>query len=203
MKFHRDSAVGSDQQDDAGFLELVKLFCDCRGAERGDLIIAKLTGVADGGFDVLDDIVRHVELPGRIVERLGIFDQRFVVQETLDRRTPEERAEVHLGGPLCDRLQDVIGITGRGGKAGVFKIIHPGRETAADFLGAMGVRDDREFVRVRFVNDRFHLFHRHLVLVDQLDDVDSGVGELFHLGASVRGTFHAPAKASVPGYGSC
>ena len=38
---------------------------------------------------------------------------------------------------------------------------------------------------MRFVDHGSDFFHRHLVLVDQLDDVDAGIGELANLGARV------------------
>ncbi len=47
---------------------------------------------------------------------------------------------------------------------------------------------------VSFVNNRQHLIHRHLILIDQLDDVDSGFSERAHFGAGVFRTFDAPAK---------
>ena len=53
-------------------------------------------------------------------------------------------------------LEDVIRITGRGRQAGVLEAIGARREPAADFLGPMSVRDDRQLVLVRFVHDRLH-----------------------------------------------
>ena len=68
----------------------------------------------------------------------------------------------------------------------------------------MRVRDDRQAVLVRLVHDRAHLVHRHLILIDQLDDVDAGVGEPAHLGAGVVACPLTPQRNySVPGYGSC
>ena len=85
------------------------------------------------------------------------------------------------------------GILRRRRQAGVLEIIDADGESAADLLGPMRVRDDRQFARVRFVDDRFRFLQRHLVLVDQLDDVDAGVGESSHLGARIVRAFHAPA----------
>ena len=65
----------------------------------------------------------------------------------------------------------------------------------------MRMRHDRKFVRVRFIHNRLHFFHRHLILIDQLDDVDSGVGELFDLGLAVGWAFDAPAEKLGAGIG--
>src|SRR5437762_11448430 len=99
--------------------------------------------MTNGRLDVLDDVVRHVELPGGIIERLGIFDQRFVIKESFDRRAPEEWAETHLGGPFRDSGSDVGRKLRRRGQAGVFKIIHSDGKSATNFIRAMRMRDDR------------------------------------------------------------
>ena len=39
-----------------------------------------------------------------------------------------------------------------------------------------------------------HFFHRHLVLIDQLDHVDAGFGELRTFARRVVGAFHSPAN---------
>ena len=57
----------------------------------------------------------------------------------------------------------------------------------------MGVRHHRQFVGVRFVDHRSRFFQGHLVLVDQLDDVHSRVGELFDLGLCIGRAFDSPA----------
>ena len=80
-----------------------------------------------------------------------------------------------------------------GRQAGVFEIIHADSESATNLIRPMRVRDDRKFVRVRFINDRFRFLQRHLILVDHLDDVDAGVGDFLHLGARIGRAFHAPA----------
>ena len=46
---------------------------------------------------------------------------------------------------------------------------------------------------LRGLDDGLHLVVRHLVLVDQLDEVDAGVDQLLHLGARVVGAVDAPA----------
>ena len=92
------------------------------------------------------------------------------------------------------RLQDVVRITGRCGETGVLKAIDTRCEPAPDFFRAMRVRNDRQFVRVGFVHDRLHFFHRHLVLIDKLDDVHSGVRKLFHLRLAIGCAFYTPPE---------
>ena len=100
----------------------------------------------------------------------------------------------HLRRALANRLDDVVGILRRGREAGVLEVVDAGREAAADLLGPMRVRDDRQVALVRLVDDGLHFVQRHLILIDQLDDVDAGVGELLHLGARVGDAVHAPAE---------
>ena len=76
----------------------------------------------------------------------------------------------------------------------MLETIHARSQAATDFLGTMGMCYDGKFVRMRFVHHRFHFFHRHLILIDELDDVDSGVGELFDLGFAVGRTLDAPTE---------
>ena len=85
--------------------------------------------------------------------------------------------------PLCAagcgvtaRVMDGDAEVFRGGQPGVLEVVHAGSEAAPDFLRAMGVRDHGQFVRVRFIDDRFHFFGGHFVLVDQLDAIHSGFG---------------------------
>ena len=96
------------------------------------------------------------------------------------------------------RCQDVVGITGGGRQARVLEAINPGREAATDFVGAMRVRYHRKFVGMRFVHHRLHFLHRHLILIDKLDDVDAGVVKLFDLRFAISRPFHAPAKPFCP-----
>src|SRR5207248_6029967 len=80
------------------------------------------------------------------------------------------------------------------GQSGVLETIHARSQAATDFLGTMGMCYDGKFVRMRFVHHRFHFFHRHLILIDELDDVDSGVGELFDLSLAIGWALDAPTK---------
>jgi hypothetical protein len=63
-------------------------------------------------------------------------------------------------------FQDVVGITGRCSQAGMLKAIDTDSESTPNLFRAMCVRDDRKFVRMRFIDDGLHFVHRHLVLVD-------------------------------------
>ncbi len=143
--------------------------------------------------DVRHDGVGQPFVPRRVVERFRVVAQVLVIQQAFDRRRPIERPQVHLRRAFPDGGDDVVGIRRRGREARVLEAIHAGQEPAADLLGPVRVRDDRLAARVRFVHDGAHFVHRHLVLVDQLDDVDSGVGDLLHLGASIVRSFDAPA----------
>ena len=75
----------------------------------------------------------------------------------------------------------------------MFETIDANSQSATNFIRPMRVRDDRKFVRVRFINDRFCFFQRHLILVDHLDDVDAGIRDFFDLGARIGRAFHTPA----------
>jgi len=76
----------------------------------------------------------------------------------------------------------------------VCQAINAPLQPAADFFGTMRVGHYRELVFVSFIYDRFDFSHRHLILIDQLDQIDSGFGEHPHFGARHRRRFHAPAN---------
>ena len=86
------------------------------------------------------------------------------------------------------------GVLGRAGEARVLEAIHAGRKPAADLLGPMGVRHDGQAALVRLPHHGGELVQRHLILVDQLDDVDPGVGESLDFRSGVVGAGHAPAE---------
>ena len=65
----------------------------------------------------------------------------------------------------------------------------------------MCVRHHRKFVRVRFIHHRLYLLHRHLVLIDELDDVDAGIGKLLDLCLAIGRTLHAPPEKLGAGIG--
>ena len=86
------------------------------------------------------------------------------------------------------------GYSGARGEAGVLEAVHAGREPAANLFRAMRVRDHRQTALVRLVDHGAHFVERHLILIDQLDDVDAGVGEPAHLRAGVVAPVDAPAE---------
>ena len=94
----------------------------------------------------------------------------------------------------CSIVHDVRRILGRRRHARVLEVVDAGDETAPNLFRAVRVRDDGKPALVRFVDDGAHFVHRHLVLVDQLDDVHAGVRELPHFRARVVGAVHAPAE---------
>src|ERR1700730_8069927 len=102
MKFHRDTAIGSDEQGDAAFLQLLEFFAHRQAASRRELKITELAGMPNRTLDVFDDVFRNVELPCRIVELLGILNQFLIIQEALDRWAPKQRPNIHLCGALGD-----------------------------------------------------------------------------------------------------
>ena len=137
---------------------------------------------------------RESFVPRRLVQGFGIVAQGLVVEQAFDRRGPEERAEAHLRRPLADRVDDILRIFGRAREAGVFEAVHAGRQPAANLFRAMGMRNDRQAALVRLPHHRGQFVERHLIVVDELDDVDARVGEPADLGAGVVAARHAPAK---------
>ena len=94
------------------------------------------------------------------------------------------------------------GYSGAARQPGVFETVHACGEAATDLFRAMRVRDHGKITLVRFVDDGAHLLHRHLVLIDQLDDVHAAVGELCTF-ARASATPFTPQRNPLPGYGSC
>ena len=124
-----------------------------------------------------------------IVEPLGKLVRRVLgEEEALDRGAPRERVV-----PLADAGQDVLGVARFRAEAGVLEAVDAVFQADADLVLAVRVRDDGLAALVRRLDDRADLVLRHLVLVDQLDDVDAGVDDLLHLGARVRRAVDAPA----------
>ena len=87
---------------------------------------------------------------------------------------------------------DFRGILRRRGESGVFETIDTRLQSATNLFRTMRVSDDRKFSFVRFVDDRLHFLHRHLILIDQLDHVDSRFGQRAHLGTRIFDALHAP-----------
>ena len=65
-------------------------------------------------------------------------------------------------------------------------------EPAADFLGPMCVGDDRLAAAMCFLGDGAHFVQRHLVLIDEFDDVDFRIREFRNLSARLVWALHAP-----------
>ena len=126
VEVHRDAAVGPDQLDDAGLAQLLELVRQRRPPRRGELEVRQPVGVLERLLDVGDDGGRQPVLPRGIVERFRVVAQVLVVQQAFDRRRPEQRSEAHLRGPLADHRDDVVGIRGRRGEAGVLEAVHAG-----------------------------------------------------------------------------
>jgi hypothetical protein len=97
------------------------------------------------------------------------------------------------------RFQNVVRITRRCRETGVLEAIHADGQSTPNLFRAVRMRDDWKFARVRFVDDCFYFFHRHLVLIDQLDDVDSGVGSCFTFALPSAAPLTPQRKYSVPG----
>ena len=100
-------------------------------------------------------------------------------------------------------VDDVVGVLGRRREPRVLEAVDAGRSAAPDLFGTMRVRDDRQPRLCASSTTALHLVDRHLILIDQLDDVDAGLGELAHFRARVVGPFTPQRNDSVPGYGSC
>src|SRR5262245_36836071 len=54
--------------------------------------------------------------------------------------------------------------------------------------------DDGQFEFVGLVNNRFDFFRRHLILVDQFDNIHAGISQRAYFRTRVSSTFHAPTK---------
>src|ERR1700730_4001676 len=107
MKFHRDTAIGSDEQGDAAFLQLLEFLAYRQAASRRELKITELAGMPNRTLDIFDDVFRDIELPCRIVELLGILDQFLIIEEPLDCWAPKQRSNTHFCGALSDHRTDV------------------------------------------------------------------------------------------------
>ena len=135
---------------------------------------------------------------------LRVGDHLVVLPQALDRRRPVQRTATNPAGcsPLVEEFHDVIRVTGCRRQPGVFEIVDADLEAASDFVGTVRVRHHRQPVLVRFVDDGLCFLVGHLVLVDQLDDVDAGIGQPLDLGTGVPGAVDAPAKRLGPRVGA-
>src|SRR5437763_13463017 len=62
----------------------------------------------------------------------------------------------------------------------------------------MSMSNDRQLVSMSLVGHCFHFLHRHLILIDQFDDVNSGIRQLFHFRPRVGRALNAPPKVLGP-----
>src|SRR5262249_10776360 len=69
-----------------------------------------------------------------------------------------------------------------------------GHQSTSNLSRAVRMSDYRKLMLVRFVNHRNDLFPRHLILVNQLYDIDAGLSELADFGPRVVNAFDAPPE---------
>ena len=126
MKIHRDAAVGADQERYASFAKLVELVRERRPPRRRELVVRQPVGMLERLAHVVDDVLRQAFFPRRIVERFRVVAEVFVVQQSLSRRRPPQRAERHLRRPLANHRDDVGWILRRARKAGMLEAVDAG-----------------------------------------------------------------------------
>ena len=83
----------------------------------------------------------------------------------------------------------------------MLEIVDAGFQADADFFGQMAVAHHFQAQLVRFFNDGAGGGFAHFVLIDELDDIDTGRLQLAHLGARVLRAVHAPAEGFGAGIG--
>ena len=76
----------------------------------------------------------------------------------------------------------------------MFEVVHVVFETHTDFVHPVRVRNDHLAAFVRRLYNRLHLGFCHLILIDQLDHVHTGIEQRRHFLPRILGTVHAPAK---------
>ena len=198
-----DATVRPDQQDGASLAQLGELCVQRRFAARGELVVFQRRHVFQRGLDVGDGIRLQPARPAGIVQLFRVGQQIAVVEQPADGRRPIKRVAAHpaFGSAGFQRHHDVIGIFGRGAQPGVFEIVDAGFQANADFFGQMAVAHDFQAQFVRFFNNGAGGGFAHFVLIDQLDDVDTGRLQLAHLGARIFRVVHAPAEGFGAGIG--
>ena len=72
-------------------------------------------------------------------------------------------------------------------------------EADPDLLHPVRMSDDRLPVPMRRLDHGTHLVSRHLILVDELDEIDAGIHQLLHLAAGVLGPAYPPAQVTLVG----
>ena len=76
----------------------------------------------------------------------------------------------------------------------MLEAIHSGEQTTSDLLRPVGVSGHCQTMAVGLVDHGIPLLLGHLVLIDQLDDIDTSLGEASDLGPGVFRTVDAPSK---------
>ena len=145
-------------------------------------------------LDVRDDRCRHTLLPARVIQRFGVVAHVFVEQQARHGRRPEERAEGHLRSATSQRSHYLLRISRCGREARVLEAVNSGSQPAQYFLGAVRMCDHRLAGLVRFIHQRQKLRVSHLILVDDLDDVDTCTRQGPDLRARVFLAVDAPTK---------
>ena len=138
--------------------------------------------------DVGDDVGREIFLPPRVVQSLREDVGRVFGQiQRLDRRAPAKR----LVAP-AHSLKNVLGITGLGRQARVLEAVDTVLQADPNLVLSMGVRHDGLARLVRGLDHRLDLRFRHLILIDQFDEVHAGIDEFLDLRAGVGRSRDAP-----------
>ena len=187
--------VGPDEHGHAGRAELLEFV-----GERGDAAprqqeIGKRDIARERAADIVHDVGRQALLPCRIVQSLGEAVRRVLVQkQRRDRGGPVQRRVAP-----AQALEDVVRIAGFRAEPGVLEAIHPVFEPEPDLGFAVCMCHHREPRRVRGLDHGRHFRLRHLVLIDQLDDVHAGLRQLLDLGAGVVRAGHAPTESRLVG----
>src|SRR5215510_14908578 len=76
----------------------------------------------------------------------------------------------------------------------MLKTIDACLQASTNLLRPVCVGHDGEFEPMGLVDYRENLIHGHLILIDQLDYIDSGFGEHPHFCARIFSALHAPAE---------
>jgi hypothetical protein len=196
MEFHRYAAVGAHQQHDAGVAQLLDLALERRLALRRQLEVQQFLGMGDGLADVGNGVGLQTPVPAIRVQFLGVVARVVVIPQTLDSGCPVQGTAPHAtrGGAFVQQAHHVIRVLRRGGQTGVLEVVDADRQPAADFLRAVRMSHHLQAPLVRLVDHGFRFLVSHLVLVDQLDHVDAGIGQAVDLVAPVAGAVDAPAE---------
>ena len=203
MEFHRDTAIGADQHHHAGLTQLLEFAAQGWRPQWRQLGVGETLGMLDRGGDVGDRVGLKPAMPAIIVEEFGILARACVVPEAFNRRRPVKRAagDTAARGARPQRLDYIWRIFRRRGQAGMLEIINADFQPEKDLLGTVGVTDNPQAARMRLVDDGAGFCGGHLVLVDQLDDINAGIGQRAHMGTGLTDTAHAPAEGFRPRIG--